>query len=332
MRVSGKPLGLAPYAIVEGTNFFPKRALMRRYRDEVVRSDLNKTGFRMVAVKMFPNMEKAVENGFKNIGGNFIMVFFLAGLLHPFRRRDVTRVLRCGLVALALALLVCAATDAVAGGLMELFYPLAVIFGVAVFWIMFDRLALETRLKQAAVVLIFVAANALPLVLELLPPAARPPYPPLNSAWVVKFKDWYGPDEQIASDMPWAVAWYADRRSVWTPWTMQEFLAIHDTVAKMNGLYLTQLSLDDQEADAAFGEIQFTRRALPLDIQRPWAAMAMGVPLPALPAELIARQIRGFPLIQLNPFGFSNMLYTDLEHVRRIFPAPAATPEPPLLP
>ena len=31
-------------------------------------------------------------------------------------------------------------------------------------------------------------------------------------------------DEIIASDMPWGVAWYADRKSLWIPMTINDFI------------------------------------------------------------------------------------------------------------
>ena len=36
------------------------------------------------------------------------------------------------------------------------------------------------------------------------------------------------PNEIIASDTPWAVAWYDDRRSLWLPDTVERFNEFHD--------------------------------------------------------------------------------------------------------
>ena len=53
------------------------------------------------------------------------------------------------------------------------------------------------------------------------------------------------PDEITASDMPWAVAWYADRRSIWLPDTVKNFSDLSD-YRKLGGpiaaLYLTPIS------------------------------------------------------------------------------------------
>jgi hypothetical protein len=39
---------------------------------------------------------------------------------------------------------------------------------------------------------------------------------------------WMEPNEIIASDTPWAVAWYDDRRSLWLPDTVERFNEFHD--------------------------------------------------------------------------------------------------------
>ena len=39
---------------------------------------------------------------------------------------------------------------------------------------------------------------------------------------------WTTEKEIIASDRPWAVAWYADRKSLWLPMTVKDFLELND--------------------------------------------------------------------------------------------------------
>ena len=60
--------------------------------------------------------------------------------------------------------------------------------------------------------------------------------------------DWMKPDEVTATDMPWAVAWYADRRSLWLPDTQRVFndLGDYNTLGgPVHGLYLTPISGTD---------------------------------------------------------------------------------------
>ena len=48
-------------------------------------------------------------------------------------------------------------------------------------------------------------------------PIRWPPYVP---PYIAVLNDWMKPDEITASDMPWAIAWYADRRALWLPETV----------------------------------------------------------------------------------------------------------------
>ena len=53
------------------------------------------------------------------------------------------------------------------------------------------------------------------------------------------------PDEIIATVMPWAVAWYADRRAVWLPDTISHYNELSDYKVlggPINGMYLTPIS------------------------------------------------------------------------------------------
>ena len=51
--------------------------------------------------------------------------------------------------------------------------------------------------------------------------------------------------EIITTDMPWAVAWYAERKSLWLPETIKDFIDLND-YKQLNGaivgLYLTPIS------------------------------------------------------------------------------------------
>jgi hypothetical protein len=61
------------------------------------------------------------------------------------------------------------------------------------------------------------------------------------------FTSWTKPNEIIASDMPWAVAWYSDRKSLWLPAkleTLTEFYNLHTLGAPIAGIYLTPVSRD----------------------------------------------------------------------------------------
>ncbi len=53
------------------------------------------------------------------------------------------------------------------------------------------------------------------------------------------------PGEITASDMPWAVAWYADRQSVWLPESISRYTELSDYKvlgAEIDAIYLTPIS------------------------------------------------------------------------------------------
>ena len=56
---------------------------------------------------------------------------------------------------------------------------------------------------------------------------------------------WTRENEIIASDMPWAVAWYADRKSLWLPMSVHDFIDLNDynqLKGQIVGLYLTPIT------------------------------------------------------------------------------------------
>jgi hypothetical protein len=69
-----------------------------------------------------------------------------------------------------------------------------------------------------------------------------PPYlPPL----MTQFSKWIKQDEAMASDIPWATAWYAERTSLLLPESVAQFELIHYQRllhAPLVALYLTPMS------------------------------------------------------------------------------------------
>jgi len=70
-------------------------------------------------------------------------------------------------------------------------------------------------------------------------------WPPYMPPYISILNNWMKPQEIVASDMPWAVAWYADRASVWLPETIKTMTDLSDynvLGGPINGLYLTPIS------------------------------------------------------------------------------------------
>ena len=70
-------------------------------------------------------------------------------------------------------------------------------------------------------------------------------WPPYVPPYIAVLNTWMKPDEVTVSDMPCAVAWYADRPSVWLPENVRAMTDLNDyrTLGKpINALYLTPVS------------------------------------------------------------------------------------------
>jgi 4-amino-4-deoxy-L-arabinose transferase-like glycosyltransferase len=296
MQVSGWFWGLASAQIKQGTHSFPADQLMRRYDSNEIQSRSARAMPRQVAVKMAYQLEKLVLDGFKKVGAQVVTACFIASFFHSFRRRDVSRMKKCLWVALALGALSVCALDGDGGGLLSVFYPLAVIFGCAFFWILYDRLNLEIRLQQLLVVGAFGLVNAAPLALVIAPPAPPLPYPPVSVKWLgEELPSYFAPEERIASDIPWAVAWYSKRQSLWVPWTIRELVSIGELggfTNTLNGLYLTQATDNDLQNDKTFNVGD-----PPVDKNRYWVLMLYGGLLP------------DFPFKMLNHLDYRNVIY-----------------------
>jgi hypothetical protein len=93
-----------------------------------------------------------------------------------------------------------------------------------------------------------------PLIFTMLPPRTIPiAYPPYWPPMVQDVSGWMKPNELMMSDMPWAVAWYGDRKCLWmtldAPSDLNmakatDFFAIHDFQKPIQGILLTRVTTD----------------------------------------------------------------------------------------
>jgi hypothetical protein len=120
----------------------------------------------------------------------------------------------------------------------------------------------------------------------------RYPNPPYYEPIIAQISKWVQPDELMVTDIPWAVAWYGNRKSIWLPNTIEEFYQINDYHGRVVALYFSPMSLDRKfltDTSRRSGEL------------RSWAALLMG----QLP--------QGFPLVARTPIpGFEpDQLFPD---------------------
>jgi hypothetical protein len=140
-----------------------------------------------------------------------------------------------------------------------LFVPLFTCYGMAYVLVQWDRRiglgfilpqwgnrgGVHAFLRMSLVIGVF-ALSSIPLLNriadKILWQVEWPPYaPPLIAA----MRNLVEPDDIIGSDMPWAVAWYADRRSLWLPYEPKDLIDLSDYKrlgAPVVALYFTPIS------------------------------------------------------------------------------------------
>lgn len=185
------------------------------------------------------------------LGGIVIAPLFFIALLHPFKRAAIANfrwaiLLMWVSTAFGLSIFGISKNELDPNQLHLLFAPIMTAYGLAFISILWSRLdfVASTPILRNVHHFVIIGICALPLVLAL-PMKVRvgmhlrdrggvphwPPYyaPALNSK-KSGLKGWITDQQITFSDQPWAVAWYADRLSVWLPPTYAGFEKI-ETIA-----------------------------------------------------------------------------------------------------
>jgi len=249
--VSGTPVGLGWYsglAGIRGTESSVMRSM------EVKIDDINPRLFRR---KVQMQTIDQLGSLYDYLGSVVVAPVFFVALLHVFKRRDtaVFRWFTLGMwISAVVGMSVFGLTEESglrANDLHILFVPLMSCYGMALILVMWSRIQLHIRFVQFAFLTILYTISALPFInqfLELVgPPGMRIAWPPYYPSYIAIFNSWTEEKEIITSDMPWAVAWYADRKSLWLPMSVKDFLEINDydqLKGQIVGLHLTPVSRD----------------------------------------------------------------------------------------
>ncbi|MGH7993397.1 MAG: ArnT family glycosyltransferase, partial [Limisphaerales bacterium] len=226
--VSGTPFGTAGFAIVEGTGPFPGFQLERSINPHL--SDA--LGLALYLHKFLGNTHTILQDSLPKLGGSWVSMLFLTGLLLSFRSVAVRRMRYFLLMCLAIFIVVQAlgqtqlseeSPEVNSENLLVLLTPLVFIYGISLFLILLDQMVLPLRELRLVVKVVFVGLCCAPLIFTLLPPRTRPVvYPPYYPPDIQAIAGWMRPNELIMSDVPWAVAWYGQRQSVWLTMNYQD--------------------------------------------------------------------------------------------------------------
>ncbi|MDP0490506.1 MAG: glycosyltransferase family 39 protein [Verrucomicrobiota bacterium JB023] len=227
VSVTGNPLGSAFFVLYEGLANSEEYAM--RTMDEV------SPNVRGLIMSVFRSVFTQMGGLFGFLGGIIAAPIFFLSLLHGFKRPAISN-----FRWLILVMWLCACFGMALFGLPEgaadsnqlhlLFAPIMAAYGFAMLSILWTRLDIGDRyplLSQAHLIgAVFISAA--PMLFDLPRQfmqdiASSPNYPPYAPSIVQRnITEAVDEDEIIATDQPWAVAWYADRRSLWLPFRMAE--------------------------------------------------------------------------------------------------------------
>lgn len=262
--ICGNPAGLAFYSALDGITH-TEAAWMRQV---VFHSD-SSIGPANLRDKMLSNLILQMGRIFEYLGWSVVAAMFFASSLHLFRRAE-TSVLRWMLFAMwvgavfGMAIFGLNEEQGFSGNQLHLlFVPLMTCYGLAWLLVQWNRLNIPLRVARTAFVVVLFLLCCFPLGNSLYamlfgPPKAPFRWPPYLPGAIETLNNWMLPDEITASDMPWAVAWYADRRSLLLPETVKEMTDLSDygtLGGEVRALYLTPISgADNKLRDITRGE------------------------------------------------------------------------------
>jgi hypothetical protein len=247
--VCGNPAGAAIYSVLHGIHQTTEAGWMRHV-------GLDLTGVDPAAFKNKIRVNLVAQMGqiFEYLGWSVVAPMFFVALLHAFKRPD-TGVMRWPILAMWIGAVFGMAAygideeqEMAANQLHLLFIPIMTCYGLAFLFVLWNRLEIEMRIARIGFQALLILLCSLPLLLNFPPFAPFKPsirWPPYVPPYISVLNDWMKPPEIIASDMPWAVSWYADRRSIWLPENPRIFSDFNDYNtfgAPVNGLYLTPIS------------------------------------------------------------------------------------------
>lgn len=243
MNPTGSIFGTAYYAIHEGLGL-SQDSIMRTLAPAG-----EQLGLQGLLLNILATTLRQITDLHRNMGAILVAPIFFLALLHPFKRASLA-----SFRWLILLMWVFAGVGMSIYGIKQgeedpnqihiLFAPIMAAYGLAMVSILWARLNIPPSLYalRHAHLVVIVAISAGPMLLSVPQDIKRgllaegyggfpnwPPYWPSIYNRVVA--DNTTPDEIVISDVPWAVAWYADRMSVWLPQDLEQIEEI-ERVAK----------------------------------------------------------------------------------------------------
>jgi hypothetical protein len=245
-QVTRTPFGISQFAWLDGLST-SESGWMRELEPDTIGYSLSE--FRKRAQGDF---RYQLGSLYTLLGGVIVAPLFFVSLLHRFKR-DETEVFKWALLIMWLFAFAGAVLIGINGQNISanqihiLFGPVMTFYGLAYVFVCWKRIQPEGGFFRTLFLALLFVVTGLPTLFGFLPGNSLIQFPPYLPEFMQLFASWTKPNEIIASDMPWAVAWYSDRKSLWLPTklkTLTEFYNLQTLGAPIAGIYLTPVSRD----------------------------------------------------------------------------------------
>lgn len=317
--ISGSPLGSGFYGVYNGLGGGTESAVMRNF--DPSQSPLPSEG---LPTKVMVSSLLQLNTLYALLGSVAVSPLFFLSLLHPFRRPEIAG-FRWAIFSMWIAAVLGMSIFGLTKGRLDpnqlhiLFIPLMAAYGLAFLAVLWTRLGLGSRypMLRNGHFIIVITLSALPLIL-MMPQSAItgwrfkgfPNWPPYVPAAITRISDWTDENEVVVADVPWAVAWYADRMSLWLPKNREQFDILQryaaDRGTPLAGVFLTPVTIDRNLATEIMqGEYS------------DWAWLIMRGELFRNEGDVMKK--KEFPFLEpkLMPIAGQSIYYSDSEHWQR---------------
>lgn len=262
-QVCGDFLGSGRFTLLTGLAEGDAAAIFRTYDPE--QQGFNTDG---LPSKLIVNSLLQLEDIYKHLGSILVAPLFFLSLLHPFKRPEIAHFRWCILsmwIFAVIGMTIYGLPEWKQGELLDpnqlhlLFSPIMTAYGLAFLTVVWNRIGFETNhplVTQGHLVIVAVI-SAIPLILPMpknlqsgirAKKMDRANWPPYYPPFYGSINEWTTEQEIIISDVPWAVAWYGNRTSIWLPKNREQFRQLEDYVESMGrqfaGLYLSPIAID----------------------------------------------------------------------------------------
>ncbi len=240
VKVSGTPFGNAPYTMLNDTVLYREDAFDRG----VAPTLRNARTVRALRMKAASNIVGIWQRELFSVGGGLVMALFLVSFLHRFQN-PAGNVLRWAVGAGGIAIIVvCAFAEGGTAELLAVLYPLIAAIGAAFFFDAVDRIEFLDPAWHPVLMWIVVALAGFPAIANTLGGRPETPYPPYFPPYAAFAAKQVEGEEVLATDIPWATAWYGESPSILIPRSVRGFQELDASRFRLGALYLTSETCD----------------------------------------------------------------------------------------